>query len=76
MLNFCIFVFIIYAVASSVKAILNGSFLENVLMFLKAFKSTESQDKKSEQKSKIVRINRCNRHKKVTKIPNQSQRAA
>lgn len=76
MLNFCIFIFIIYAVASSVKAILSGSFIENVLMFLKAFKNTENKDKKPEQKSKIVRINRCSNHKKITKIPNQSQRAA
>lgn len=76
MLNFCIFVFIIYAVASSVKAILSGSFLENILMFAKAFKNTEIKVKKPEQKSKIVRINRRSHHKKVTKIPNQAQRAA
>lgn len=74
MLNFCIFVFIIYAVASSVRAILRGDFLQNVVMFAKAFKNIEN--KNPEEKSKIVRINQCKNQKKITKISNQTKRAA
>ncbi len=74
MLNFCIFVFIIYAVASSVRAILRGDFLQNVVMFAKAFKNIEN--KNPEEKPKIVRINQCKNQKKITKISNQTKRAA
>lgn len=74
MLNFCIFVFIIYAVASSVRAILRGDFLQNVVMFAKAFKNIEK--KNPEEKPKIVRINQCKNQKKITKISNQTKRAA
>ncbi len=74
MLNFCIFVFIIYAVASSVRAILRGDFLQNVVMFAKAFKNIEN--KNPEEKPKIVRINQCKNQEKITKISNQTKRAA
>ncbi len=76
MLNFCIFVFIIYAVASSVRAILRGDFLQNVVMFAKAFKNIENKNKNPEEKPKIVRINQCKNQEKITKISNQTKRAA
>lgn len=76
MLNFCIFVFIIYAVASSVKAILSGNFLKNVIMFAKAFKYAESTNEKSAVKSKIIQIKQYKTQTKITKVSNQSERAA
>lgn len=76
MLNFCIFVFIIYAVASSVKAILSGGFIENIVMFAKAFKHTENANEKAIKKSKIVQIKQCKSKTKITKISSQTERAA
>lgn len=76
MLNFCIFVFIIYAVASSVKAILRGDFLKNIMMFAKAFKNTAIKIESFQKTAKIISINQCKKQKKITKISNQSKRAA
>lgn len=76
MLNFCIFVFIIYAVASSVKTILSGSFLENIVMFAKAFKPMENTNDKTVKKSKIVRIKQFKQKTNITEISSQTERAA
>lgn len=76
MLNFCIFVFIIYAVASSVKTILSGNFYKNVIMFAKAFKPVENTTQKPAKKSKIIRINQCTSQKNITEMSKQNERAA
>lgn len=76
MLNFCIFVFIIYAVASSVKAIFRGDFLKNVIMFAKAFKNTEIKNENPKKSPKIIRINQCRQQKKIANTSNQTKRAA
>lgn len=76
MLNFCIFTFIIYAVASSVKAILCGNFIDNVVMFAKAFKPTESLNQKPVKKSKIIRINPISKPQKLTESSKRTKNAA
>lgn len=76
MLNFCIFVFIIYAVASSVKTILNENFYKNIIMFAKAFKPIKNTIQKPAKKSKIVRINSCTPQKKFTEMSKHNERAA
>lgn len=76
MLNFCIFTFIIYAVASSVKAILCGSFIDNVVMFAKALKSNEGLIQKPSKKSKIIRINSISNSKKLTEASKSNKKAA
>lgn len=76
MLNFCIFVFIIYAVASSVRAILSENFLINIIMFAKAFKTTENENKKPAKKSEIIRIKQYKPQTKIAEISNQTENAA
>lgn len=76
MLNFCIFTFIIYAVASSVKAILCGNFIDNVVMFAKAFKPTEGLNQKHAKKSKIIRINPISKPQKLTESSKRTKNAA
>lgn len=76
MLNFCIFVFIIYAVASSVRAILSKNFLENIIMFANAFKHTESANRKPAKKSEIIRISQYKPQTKITEISNRNEYAA
>lgn len=76
MLNFCIFTFIIYAVASSVKAILCGNFIENVVMFAKAFKPVEGTNQKPVKKSKIIRIKQIANSEKLTEASKSNKKAA